>query len=220
MTMDRPSSTVLNVPNQITAVRLVLAIVVFVLIPLQYYMASLVLFSIAAATDWVDGYWARKYDQVTRLGRVFDPFVDKVIICGTYILLAADSDQQQFAQWGIAGWMAVVVVARELMVTVIRSQIEKEGGDFSAKWAGKWKMVFQCGAVIATLMALHLTRASNQPAEDLADWLKWAMAGFVWLSVTSTIYSGAVYLLAGSRIMRASPDDDSPESSQGVADDE
>ena len=109
--------------------------------------------------------------------------------------------------------MAVVVVARELMVTVIRSQIEKEGGDFSAKWAGKFKMGLQCGAVIATLMELHLTRASNQPTEDLADWLKWTMAGFVWLSVASTVYSGAVYLQAASRIMRASPDDDSPESS-------
>ena len=218
--MDRPSSTVWNIPNQITAVRLVLAIVVFVLIPLENYLLAMVLFSIAAATDWMDGYWARKYNQVTRLGRVFDPFVDKVIICGTYILLAANGNQQQFGHWGIVGWMAVVVVARELLVTVIRSQIEKEGGDFSAKWAGKWKMGFQCGAVIATLLALYLTRTSSQPIEDLADWLKWSMAGFVWLSVASTIYSGAVYLLAGSRIMRASPDDDSPESSQGVADDE
>lgn len=213
MTMDRPSSTVWNIPNQITAVRLVLAIVVFVLIPLENYLIAMVLFSIAAATDWMDGYWARKYNQVTRLGRVFDPFVDKVIICGTYILLAADGNQQQFGLWGIVGWMAVVVAARELLVTVIRSQIEKEGGDFSAKWAGKWKMGFQCGAVIATLLALHLTRTSSQPIEDLADWLKWSMAGFVWLSVASTIYSGAVYVQAAGRLMRAPPDDDSSESS-------
>ena len=213
MTTDRSGSTVLNVPNQITAVRLGLAIVVFVLIPLHYYVLALVLFSIAAATDWVDGYWARKYDQVTRLGRVFDPFVDKVIICGVYILLAADHNQQQFALWGIAAWMAVVVVARELMVTVIRSHIEKEGGDFSAKSAGKWKMVFQCGAVIATLLALHLTRTSDHPGEDLADWLKWSMASFIWLSVVSTVYSGAVYVQAAIRMMRTTPDDDSPESS-------
>jgi len=213
MTMDRPSNTVWNVPNQITAMRLVLAIVVFVLIPLENYLLALVLFSIAAATDWVDGYWARKYNQVTRLGRVFDPFVDKVIICGTYILLAADGNQQQFGLSGIVGWMAVVVVARELLVTVIRSQIEKEGGDFSAKWAGKWKMVFQCGAVIATLLALHFTHASEQPMQDLADWLKWSMAGFVWLSVASTVYSGAVYVLAARRLMYATPDDDSSESS-------
>ena len=211
--MDRPSSTIWNVPNQITAVRLVLAIVVFVLIPLENYLLAMVLFSIAAATDWMDGYWARKYNQVTRLGRVFDPFVDKVIICGTYILLAADGNQQQFGLWGIVGWMAVVVAARELLVTVIRSQIEKEGGDFSAKWAGKWKMGFQCGAVIATLLALHLTHSSKQPMQDLADWLKWTMAGFIWLSVASTVYSGAVYVLAAGRLMHTTSDDDSSESS-------
>ena len=213
MTMDRPSNTIWNVPNQITAMRLVLAIVVFVLIPLENYLLAMVLFSIAAATDWMDGYWARKYNQVTRLGRVFDPFVDKVIICGTYILLAADGNQQQFGLWGIVGWMAVVVAARELLVTVIRSQIEKEGGDFSAKWAGKWKMGFQCGAVIATLLALHLTHSSKQPMQDLADWLKWTMAGFIWLSVASTVYSGAVYVLAAGRLMHTTPDDDSSESS-------
>lgn len=213
MTMARPSNTIWNVPNQITAMRLALAIVVFVLIPLENYLLAMVLFSIAAATDWMDGYWARKYNQVTRLGRVFDPFVDKVIICGTYILLAADGNQQQFGLWGIVGWMAVVVAARELLVTVIRSQIEKEGGDFSAKWAGKWKMGFQCGAVIATLLALHLTHSSKQPMLDLADWLKWTMAGFVWLSVASTVYSGAVYVLAAGRLMHATPDDDSSESS-------
>lgn len=207
------SRTVLNVPNQITAARLVLAIIVFVVIPRHHYLLALVLFAIAAATDWIDGYWARKYDQVTRLGRIFDPFVDKVIICGSYILLAVDSHQQQFSAFGIAGWMAVVVVARELLVTVIRSQIEKEGGDFSAKWAGKWKMGFQCGAVIATLLAMHLTRQSSQPIDDLVDWVKWSMAGFVWLSIVSTIYSGAVYVLAASRMMRTAPDDDSPESS-------
>ncbi|MFP6750892.1 MAG: CDP-alcohol phosphatidyltransferase family protein, partial [Pirellulaceae bacterium] len=97
MSTDRKSSTVLNVPNQITAVRMLLAIIVFVAIPLELYLLALILFSIAAATDWIDGYWARKYDQVTKLGRVFDPFVDKVIICGTFILLAADQHQQNFA---------------------------------------------------------------------------------------------------------------------------
>ena len=160
------------------------------------------------ATDWVDGYWARKYNQVTRLGRVFDPFVDKVIICGTYILLAADGNQQQFGHWGIVGWMAVVVAARELLVTVIRSQIEKEGGDFSAKWAGKWKMGFQCGAVIACLLVLHLATG----VKDLEGWIKWTFAGFVWLSVASTIYSGQVYVVAAIRMLRNAPDDDSAES--------
>ena len=210
MSTDRNSNPIFNVPNQITAVRMLLAIIVFVAIPLKLYLLALILFSIAAATDWIDGYWARKYDQVTTLGRIFDPLADKVIICGTYIVLAVDQNQQTFAavHLGIAGWMAVIVVARELMVTVIRSHIEREGGDFSAKWAGKWKMGFQCGAVIACLLVLHL----NTGVESLEGWIKWTFAGFVWLSVASTIYSGAVYIVAATRMLRTAPADDPGES--------
>jgi CDP-diacylglycerol--glycerol-3-phosphate 3-phosphatidyltransferase len=134
-----------NVPNQLTAARLVLSIVVFVLIPLKQYMPALVVFLIAASTDWIDGYYARRYGQVTKLGRVFDPFVDKIIICGAFIFLAAEP------QSGIDAWMAVVVVGREMLVTALRGLIEQEGGDFSAKMAGKLKMVFQCVAVALSL---------------------------------------------------------------------
>ena len=67
--------------------RLALAIVVIVLIPLGEYAAALVVFVVAALTDWIDGYWARRYGLVTQFGRIFDPFVDKVIIAGAFICL-------------------------------------------------------------------------------------------------------------------------------------
>src|SRR3954468_9836000 len=87
------SNTIVNVPNVLTTLRLVLAIVVFSLLPWQQFettAVALAVFVIAAGTDWIDGYWARKYNQITKLGRVLDPFVDKVIICGAYIILAAE----------------------------------------------------------------------------------------------------------------------------------
>ena len=68
-----------------------LALVLFALIEGvagQQDLAALVLFVFAAATDWVDGWYARKYGEVSRLGRIFDPLVDKVIVCGTFVLLA------------------------------------------------------------------------------------------------------------------------------------
>src|SRR5262245_50954273 len=103
------SSTILNVPNVLTTARFLLAIVVFVLIPLHQYLAATVVFLIAAGTDWLDGWWARKYSQITKLGRMFDPFVDKIIICGTFIFLAAEPGS------GIRPWMAVVVMGREML---------------------------------------------------------------------------------------------------------
>lgn len=185
-----PKNTLLNVPNQLTALRLLLSIVVFVLIPLEYYSTAIVVFIIAASTDWVDGYWARKYGQVTKLGRMFDPFVDKIIICGAFIFLAAEPAS------GIQAWMAVVVVGREMLVTALRGFIEQSGGDFSANMAGKLKMVLQCVAVVASLVVLR------QGGNPLPDWLFWTLHISVWLAVLSTIYSGIGYLVTAMKFLR------------------
>jgi CDP-diacylglycerol--glycerol-3-phosphate 3-phosphatidyltransferase len=185
-----------NVPNQLTSLRLILSIVVFVLIPWKLYLPATIVFVIAASTDWIDGYWARRYGQVTKLGRVFDPFVDKIIICGAFILLAAEPKS------GIQAWMAVVVVGREMLVTTLRSFIEQSGGDFSAKMAGKLKMVFQCVAVVASLLVLmHTTR---EPAmwPWLAGTLEIAVWVAVWVAMISTIYSGVGYVFTAARYFR------------------
>jgi CDP-diacylglycerol--glycerol-3-phosphate 3-phosphatidyltransferase len=183
-----------NVPNIITMVRLVLAIAVFVLIPLHEYLAAIIVFVLAASTDWMDGYWARKYGQVTKLGRVLDPFVDKIIICGTFIFLAAEPKS------GITAWMATVVMGREMLVTALRSVIEGSGGDFSAKWAGKVKMVVQCVAVVASLVALRYY-VQNPGVPALPAWLYYTLHGSVWGAIAITVYSGLEYVVIAARKM-------------------
>lgn len=186
-----PSARILNVPNQLTALRLLLSVVVFVLIPLRFYFSATIVFVIAAATDWIDGYWARRYGQVTKVGRVFDPFVDKIIICGAFILLVAEPAS------GVAGWMAVMVVGREMLVTALRSFIEQSGGDFSAQMAGKLKMVLQCVAVAASLIVLWQSTSQPPPA-----WLTITRDLAVWAAVVSTVYSGIGYVMAAARYFR------------------
>jgi CDP-diacylglycerol---glycerol-3-phosphate 3-phosphatidyltransferase len=217
---QQASTQIYNVPNALTLARFVLAILVFVMIPLQRYEMALILFVVAASTDWMDGYWARKYDQVTQLGRVFDPFVDKIIICGAFVLLAVEPGS------GIAGWIAVVVVGRELLVTALRGYMEAQGIDFSAKWSGKWKMVFQCLAVIVSLYSLMQVRDSIFKAiregkaisekslsrfgeVDLAEfyagdhrWMYFLLLGSIWVAVLLTIYSGLVYMVAAAKHLR------------------
>jgi CDP-diacylglycerol--glycerol-3-phosphate 3-phosphatidyltransferase len=184
------STQVFNVPNQLSALRLLLALVLFVLIPLEHYTASTILFIVAASTDWIDGYWARKYGQVTMLGRLLDPFVDKIIICGTFIFLAAIPDSRVHA------WMAVVVVGRELLVTALRHFLEGEGADFSAQISGKLKMVLQCAAAALSLFALtYKTDARPQI-------LEYALQGSVWAAVGMTIYSGGEYVLRAAVLLR------------------
>jgi CDP-diacylglycerol--glycerol-3-phosphate 3-phosphatidyltransferase len=182
-----------TVPNQLTAARLVLAVLLFVLISWGRHGPALVVFLIAAATDWLDGFWARRYGQVTKVGRIFDPFVDKIIICGAFILLAIEMNDMP---GGVRGWMAIVVVAREMLVTSLRSFIERSGGDFSASMAGKLKMGFQCVAVAVSLLAL------DRAGEPGWDWLLWAMPIAIWTAVILTIYSGVAYVAAAAKMLR------------------
>jgi CDP-diacylglycerol--glycerol-3-phosphate 3-phosphatidyltransferase len=196
MATANPDNVVFNVPNQLTAARLALSIAVFVLIPLRLYFPALVVFALAAGTDWIDGWWARTYKQVTKLGRVFDPFVDKILICGTFIFLAAEPDS------GIYAWMAVVVMGREMLVTVLRTMVEQSGGDFSAKMAGKLKMVFQCLAVGASLVGLMYLRGGSKVSTEDNGWLYWTLHISAWLAVLSTIYSGLEYVFAAARTLR------------------
>jgi CDP-diacylglycerol--glycerol-3-phosphate 3-phosphatidyltransferase len=198
---------VMNVPNQLTIARLVLAIVCFAFLAFDWYLTSLVLFAIAAGTDWIDGYWARKYGQVTQLGRVMDPFADKIIICGTFIFLAGVPrvGDEWLPASGIASWMAVLVVAREMLVTAIRAFFEEGGTDFSAKWAGKWKMLFQCLAVVLSLYRLWMYFDPKFPVtwtETPPEWLTYSLHGMIWLAIVFTVYSGWGYVAAALRLLR------------------
>jgi len=187
---ENPQVSLFNIPNKVTAARFLLSIVVFVLIPLNYYLAALIIFSVAVMTDWVDGYWARRLGQVTKLGRILDPLVDKIIICGTFIVLAIKPDS------GIAVWVATVVLCRELLVTALRSFIEQRGGDFSANMAGKLKMVLQCAAIIASLIVLTYGR------DESPTGMIWALRIFVWVAIISTVQSGLGYALAACKYLR------------------
>lgn len=196
---DNVRKAMFNLPNQLTALRLLLSVVLFCFIVQEYYFTSLWLFVVAASTDWLDGYYARKYGQVTTLGRILDPFADKVIVCGTFILLAAIPAMIETGWWGLQAWMVVIVVGRELLVTTLRSFIEQRGGDFSAKTSGKLKMVLQCVAAGVCLFYLSY----ETPQTDAPLWCCWLMAGTVWSAVLLTVYSGGVYVRAAARLLRA-----------------
>ena len=83
---DPASTAVWTVPNILSLVRLILSVVVFVLIVRRDDTAATILFLVASTTDWVDGWYARRFNQVSRLGRIFDPLVDKVLVCGSFTL--------------------------------------------------------------------------------------------------------------------------------------
>ena len=133
----------INLPNQITIARLVLAGLFIALLTVyqhgdtssRYVIVALVVFIVAAATDALDGYLARKHNQVTPLGRILDPFVDKVLVCGAFILFAGPSfvsPQKQTNVTFVEPWMVVLIVGREVAVTGLRGIASLEGSVMAA----------------------------------------------------------------------------------------
>jgi CDP-diacylglycerol--glycerol-3-phosphate 3-phosphatidyltransferase len=181
----RREPPVFNLPNQLTAARLVLGVVLFALIQYELWIVSIIIFGLAAITDWLDGYLARLQGLTSTLGRNLDPLVDKVVVCGAYIFLVANPKS------GLYPWMATVVVARELIITSLRSFMETMGANFGADWLGKIKMVMQCGALFAIFVAmevgLHAEPALAEVFQVIRDILIYAM-------LASTALSGAQYL--------------------------
>jgi CDP-diacylglycerol--glycerol-3-phosphate 3-phosphatidyltransferase len=187
--VPRPASA-LNVPNVITLSRLVLAVFLFWLIDIGgHWLAACIVFVIAAATDAIDGYIARRYGLVTKIGRIFDPFVDKVIIGGAFLFLAVKPDS------GVNAWMVLAVIGREMFVTSLRSVLESEGKDFSATLSGKLKMVVQCVAVAGSLLYLEYARELAAEAALVRDVLLWS-------AVAITLYSGYVYVIRAAKLFR------------------
>lgn len=184
-----PLGSLRDVPNQITVARLVATVACFACLSFGWYAAGLMLFLLAAATDWADGYWARRWGPITKLGRILDPLADKLLICGVFVYLAALPDSD------VAPWMAVVVLGRELLVTTLRAVVEGAGGDFSAVPIGKWKMVAQCLAAGMSLLQVSGLAGIRWPGA----WLDWDPSAWtivdtmVWVAVMLTIVSGVTY---------------------------
>lgn len=196
----------LNVANQITLARLGLAIVFFCLLamysqrepePWKLDVAT-VLFILAAGTDFLDGWIARKYGMTTPLGRMLDPLVDKVLICGSFILLAGSTfvDARGINVSRVEGWMVVVIVGRELLVTGLRGFSESAGQSFAATIYGKIKMWVQSIAVPIILFLV-----ARDGAVLPADAAGWVIIILVWMTVVVTALSMAAYLFRAQSLL-------------------
>ncbi|SFI34486.1 CDP-diacylglycerol--glycerol-3-phosphate 3-phosphatidyltransferase [Planctomicrobium piriforme] len=185
----------LNIPNIITFSRLILTFVILILISIEkVWIVTTVLFVIAVATDFVDGYLARKWNQVTALGRIMDPFVDKIIIGGTMIFLTP------LVGSGVTAWMTFTVIAREMFITALRSVLEGQGVDFSAKMSGKLKMLLQ--SIVIPLCLLSLSPWFMNGLGAAQGTFLMTRNVLLWVMVAVTVYSGVEYVARGWSIMR------------------
>jgi CDP-diacylglycerol---glycerol-3-phosphate 3-phosphatidyltransferase len=203
---QRITSMYRQVPNLITISRLILTVVFFVLLnwhsPDTFFRnmwIAFYVFLLAVGTDWLDGFLARRWKVESVFGRIVDPFVDKIMICGAFVFFSSDVFIHDMRDkypggTGVQPWMAVVLIGREFLITGIRGLAESKGIDFRADWAGKIKMGVQCvaaGAIIVDVAELgqvpwiHVIR-------DLA----------IWVTVAVTALSALSYIVRARRLIK------------------
>ncbi|MFA9477870.1 CDP-diacylglycerol--glycerol-3-phosphate 3-phosphatidyltransferase [Phycisphaerales bacterium AB-hyl4] len=206
-----------HLPNQLTLFRLVLAALFFVILNQYRYASStpdwilliaMVVFIVAALTDYLDGYLARKWQVESTFGRIMDPFCDKVLVIGAFIYLAgprfvmpdAVDDRAIFVMVsGVYPWMVAIILARELLVTGVRGELEGKGIQFGANMSGKLKMVLQSVTVPVVLLIVFF-----DPKLAGHGWMGWVRDILVYLTVIVTLVSGIPYFVQAVRVMTRS----------------
>lgn len=182
-------------PNNLTFARLVLSAIVFVPLALYKPMSSsawvmdiaLVLFLIATVTDLLDGYIARRYEMQTALGRLLDPFVDKVLICGTFLFfLGPNYTVDGGYVTDLSAWMVTLILSRELLVTSLRGASEASGASFAATIYGKIKMILQ--SICVGWIMLSLAHFQGMA------WAEWTRKILIWAMMIFTVLSMLAYV--------------------------
>ncbi|MFC4735666.1 CDP-diacylglycerol--glycerol-3-phosphate 3-phosphatidyltransferase [Bacillus daqingensis] len=191
----------MNIPNRITISRIFLipVFMIFLLIdfgwgtfmllgaeiPVSHFLAALV-FIVAAATDWLDGFYARKYNLVTNMGKFLDPLADKLLITAAFVGLTG---MDMFPAWA-----AVVILSREFAVTGLRLVASGSGEVIAASIWGKWKTVSQIVAASAVLLHNVLFELAGIPFDTI----------MIYTAVVLTVFSGVDYFVKNKHVLTSS----------------
>ncbi len=164
---------------------------------------AFVIYAVALFTDYLDGHLARKWHVEGAFGRVVDPFVDKVLVIGSFIFFAGKNfiipvanptaiPSNVLTITGVTPWMVVLILARELLVTSLRALSESSGRGFGADMSGKLKMVFQSMTILVIL--LYVNNLDWLGAHDLGRAARWGRDGFIWGTLAITVISSVSYI--------------------------
>lgn len=213
-----------QIPNQLTVCRLILAGLFFMVLgfyrfpigPDWILLLATALFIVAVFTDWLDGYLARRWQAESTFGRIMDPFCDKVLILGAFIYLSGPRFVDKTApdvgvfniipgnmSSGVYPWMVALMLAREMLVTSIRGELEESGVKFGANHFGKVKMVLQSVSIPLILVIVWWVDPDRNPPA----WLPWARDTLVYATVAVTALSGMPYIQSAMRAIRPRKDE-------------
>ena len=170
----------MNLPNKLTCLRIVLVpvFVVFMALPIEWVWTKWVahgLYIVASLTDCADGYISRKYDMVTKFGKIMDPLADKLLVAAGFIMLAGLNI--------IPAWIAMIIIFRDLCVTSFRIFGAEGKQDVAANFSGKIKTVFQLIGICLAILGVALYTSNN------------AFGDFLFTSVNMTMFQLMINVL-------------------------
>ncbi|MCX8064682.1 MAG: CDP-diacylglycerol--glycerol-3-phosphate 3-phosphatidyltransferase [Candidatus Hydrogenedentes bacterium] len=186
----------LNLPNQLSIARCILAIVFVLFMSFTHwisFMLAYLVFTFAAITDYWDGKIARRTKSVTKFGQLIDPIADKVLMVAAFVMM------MKLEELKIPGWCVVLIFAREFLITGVRTIAAVEGSIIPADPWGKFKTVLQMSYVftfllIVTLRRFYLDMSLRWYSRDILEsfdyWIGFASLVSIILVSTYTIYSG------------------------------
>lgn len=176
----------MNLPNQLSVFRIVLVPVIIVLleIPNEFTrFLALIIFIIASFTDFLDGYIARKFNMVTKLGQLIDPLADKILTLAVFVELTALGE--------IPAWVVILILSRELTISIFRAIAASSGVVIAAGWTGKLKTVFQMLAILMLLSNNYIGNALNMRLDMI----------FVYISAFLALLSAAEYIYVNRGVL-------------------
>lgn len=196
------ATATVNIPNSITVLRLVLTAIFIAAASVDApwaYHTALITFVVAAISDWLDGYLARKLDLVTALGKLLDPLADKILVAAGFIFLSV--------QGFCPVWVTCLIIGREFMVTGLRQIAVEQGKVIAADKLGKWKTTFQLIFVIGCLT--HISFGALDAANPIVAIFKWIAAPehyiiptTLWLATALTLISGYNYIYKNRELLQ------------------
>ena len=173
----------MNLPNKLTVIRMVAVPFFIAFYMMGWALPALILFVAASLTDMLDGQIARKYNLVTNFGKIMDPLADKILVYSAFCMMVEDGT--------VPGWMMIVILAREFVVSGMRTVAASEGIVVAAGMSGKIKTVLQMIAVPLLLML--------RAFPDVMI-LYYTAYAFLWASLVMTVVSGVEYIMQNKSV--------------------
>lgn len=172
----------MNLPNKLTVLRIIAVPFFIVLYLMDYIYAATVIFILASATDAFDGHIARSRGLVTNFGKIMDPLADKILVYSAFVILVQLGD--------IPGWMLIVILAREFIVSGLRTVAAADGIVIAAGFSGKLKTVAQMIAVPLLLLKNWPCSYINFPLDQI----------MLWACLILTVVSGIEYVYKNKEV--------------------